>query len=122
MSADERKQAEDKAKQEELDKREQELNMREYRYEAKRQLEENGMSDEFVDMVISDSAEATNINIKSLKSAFDSVVEQKVNERLKGSASQVGTGSQAMTKSEILAIKDQNQRQRMIAENINLFK
>lgn len=122
MSANERKQAEEKAKHEELDKREKELNMREYRYEAKRQLEENGMSDEFVDMVISESAEATNQNIKSLKVAFDSAVEQKVNDRLKGNAPQVGTGNQAMSKQEILAIKDQTQRQKMIAENINLFK
>lgn len=122
MSANERKQAEDKAKQEALDKREKELNIREYRYEAKRQLEDNGMSDEFVDMVISESAESTNENIKALKVAFDSAVEQKVNERLKGNAPQVGTGSQAMTKSEILAIKDQTQRQKMIAENLNLFK
>lgn len=90
MSAAERKEAEDKAKLEALNKREQELNMREYRYEAKHQLEEVGLPDTMVDMVLSDNAETTKNNITALKELVDKHVEATVNERLKGSEPKAG--------------------------------
>lgn len=90
MSAAERKEAEDKAKQETLDKREKELNMREYRYEAKHQLEENGLPDSFVDMVLSEDAETIKNNIGAIKAEFDKSIEAAVNERLKGKTPQTG--------------------------------
>jgi len=122
MSAAERKEAEDKAKQETLDKREKELNMREYRYEAKHQLEENGLPDSFVDMVLSEDAETTKNNIGAIKAEFDKAVEASVTEKLKGKTPNVGGGAGSMTKSEILKVQDTVERQRLIAENINLFK
>lgn len=90
MNAAERKAAEDKAKLDALNKREQELNMREYRYEAKAQLEEQGLPEKFVDMVLSDDAETTKNNITSLKAEFDKSIEAAVNERLKGSTPSAG--------------------------------
>lgn len=99
MSAAERKEAEDKAKLETLNKREQELNMREYRYEAKHQLEEVGLPDTLVDLVLSDDAETTKNNINSLKELVDKHVEATVNERLKGSEPKVG--GQAAAKSTL---------------------
>lgn len=90
MSAAERKEAEDKAKQETLDKREKELNMREYRYEAKHQLEESGLPDSFVDMVLSEDAETTKNNIGAIKAEFDKAIEAAVNERLKGNNPKAG--------------------------------
>lgn len=90
MSAAERKEAEDKAKQETLDKREKELNMREYRYEAKHQLEENGLPDSFVDMVLSEDAETTKNNIGAIKTEFDKAIEAAVNEKLKGATPKTG--------------------------------
>ncbi|MGQ2287187.1 DUF4355 domain-containing protein [Leuconostoc suionicum] len=90
MSAEERKEAEDKAKAESLEKREKELNMREYRYEAKHQLEENGLPVSFVDMVLSDDPTITKNNITAVKSEFDKAIEVAVTERLKGKTPQVG--------------------------------
>lgn len=90
MSADERAKAEAQKRQGELEKREKELNMREYRYEAKHQLEENGLPESFVDMVLSDNAETTKNNIVAIKSAFDKAIEAGVNERLKGTTPKTG--------------------------------
>lgn len=90
MSAEERKEAEDKAKAESLEKREKELNMREYRYEAKHQLEENGLPDSFVDMVLSDDPATTKNNITAVRSEFDKAIEVAVTERLKGRTPQIG--------------------------------
>lgn len=122
MSAAERKEAEDNAKQETLDKREKELNMREYRYEAKHQLEENGLPDSFVDMVLSEDAETTKNNIGAIKAEFDKAIEAAVNEKLKGNNPKAGGRTGALTKGEILKVADTVERQRLIAENINLFK
>lgn len=122
MSAAERKEAEDKAKQETLDKREKELNMREYRYEAKHQLEENGLPDSFVDMVLSEDAETTKNNIGAIKAEFDKAIEAAVNEKLKGNNPKAGGHTGTLTKGEILKVADTVERQRLIAENINLFK
>lgn len=98
MSAEERKEAEDKAKAESLEKREKELNMREYRYEAKHQLEENGLPDSFVDMVLSDDPATTKNNITAVRSEFDKAIEVAVTERLKGKTPQVGGGASQLNK------------------------
>lgn len=98
MSAEERKEAEDKAKAESLEKREKELNMREYRYEAKHQLEENGLPDSFVDMVLSDDPATTKNNITAVKSEFDKAIEVAVTERLKGKTPQVGGDASQLNK------------------------
>lgn len=98
MSAEERKEAEDKAKSEALEKREKELNMREYRYEAKHQLEENGLPDSFVDMVLSDDPAITKNNITAVRSEFDKAIEVAVTERLKGKTPQVGGGTSQLNK------------------------
>lgn len=122
MSASDRKAAEDKAKQEALDNREKQLNMREYRYEAKHQLEENGLPDSFVDMVLSEDAETTKNNIGAIKAEFDKAIEAAVNEKLKGNNPKAGGRTGTLTKGEILKVADTVERQRLIAENINLFK
>lgn len=106
MSTAERKEAEDKAKAEALNKREQDLNMREYRYEAKHQLEEVGLPETLVDMVLSDNAETTKNNINSLKGLVDKHVEATVNERLKGNEPKAGGKAAAKsTFAEALGIK-----------------
>lgn len=98
MSAEERKEAEDKAKAESLEKREKGLNMREYRYEAKHQLEENGLPVSFVDMVLSDDPTTTKNNITAVRSEFDKAIEVAVTERLKGKTPQVGGGTSQLNK------------------------
>ena len=122
MSADERIKAESEKRQSDIEKREKELNMREYRYEAKHQLEESGLPDSFVDMVLSEDAETTKNNIGAIKAEFDKAIEAAVNEKLKGNNPKAGGRTGALTKGEILKVADTVERQRLIAENINLFK
>ena len=122
MSAEERAKAEATKRQDELEKREKEINLREYRYEAKHQLEENGLPDSFVDMVLSEDAETTKNNIGAIKAEFDKAIEAAVNEKLKGNNPKAGGRTGTLTKSEILKVADTVERQRLIAENINLFK
>lgn len=122
MSAEERAKAEADKRQGELEKREKAINLREYRYEAKHQLEENGLPDSFVDMVLSEDAETTKNNIGAIKAEFDKAIEAAVNEKLKGNNPKAGGRTGALTKGEILKVADTVERQRLIAENINLFK
>ncbi|KAA8442651.1 DUF4355 domain-containing protein [Weissella paramesenteroides] len=122
LSAAERKEAEDKAKQEAMDKREQELNQREMRYEAQHQLEENELPTDFVDMVMSNDAEKVSENIANLKTAFNKAVEVTVNEKLRGKTPQTGTTAGRLTKQEILQTADEKERQRLIGENMDLFR
>lgn len=91
MNAAERKEAEEQARISQLEQREKDLNLREYRYEAKAQLEENQLSTDFVDMVISENAETTKNNITALKTAFDKAVEAKVQDSLKGATPKATT-------------------------------
>ncbi|QLG77579.1 DUF4355 domain-containing protein [Leuconostoc gasicomitatum] len=122
MSAEERAKAEATKRQDELEKREKAINLREYRYEAKHQLEENGLPDSFVDMVLSEDAETTKNNIGAIKAEFDKAIEAAVNEKLKGNNPKAGGRTGTLTKGEILKVADTVERQRLIAENINLFK
>lgn len=104
MSAAERKAEEDKAKQEAMDKREKELNMREYRYEARHQLEDNGLSVDFVDMVMSDDAETTKNNIAALKTQFDKAVEASVTEKMKGNTPKAGVTAEGNSLKDALGL------------------
>lgn len=95
LSADERAEAERAKREQEIEEREKALNQREYKLEAVKQLDEAGLSTDFVDMVMSDNAEATKENIGALKSAFDKAVEATVNERIKATGDSPKTGAGA---------------------------
>lgn len=95
LSADERAQAERDKREQEINDREKALNQREYKLEATKQLDEAGLSVDFVDMVMSDDAETTKSNIAALKSVFDMSVEATVNERIKASGDTPSAGSSA---------------------------
>lgn len=80
------------------------------------------MPREFASRVVGETAEEILADVKELREEFDKAVEAKVNERLTSKTkTRVGTSSGQMTKTEIMAIKDTKERQRMIAENRDLF-
>ena len=90
--------------------------------EKGKQLTANGMSADFATRVTGETAEEILEDVKALREEWDRAVEAKVNERLASkSKTRVGTGTGQMTKAEIMAIKDSKERQRMIAENRDLF-
>lgn len=93
LSQEEREAAETQQRNDELAKREHDLNMREYRIEASAQLEEQGLSAGFVDMVLSDDVDVTKTNITELKSAFDKAVEETVTKKMQGKTPSSGSSA-----------------------------
>lgn len=79
------------------------------------------ISDELLQIVVTEEAETTNANVKNLSILLKAEIEKAVNEKLKGNTPKK-MGGTGLTKDEILAIPDNIERQRMIAENIELFK
>lgn len=79
------------------------------------------VSDELLANLIAEDAESTKASVESFVKLFDSAVESRVKEALKGETPRAG-GSSGMTKEQIMAVKNRAERQRLISENMNLFK
>ena len=79
------------------------------------------LDDDLLDLlVVSDNAEKTKENVKNFADLFEKAVESRVKDTLKGNAPKAKSSN--ITKEEIMKVKDRNQRQRLIKENIDLFK
>lgn len=77
--------------------------------------------DELISAIITDNAETTQQAIKGFAVAFKEAVKTEVANRLKGNEPKANTQSN-ITKAEILAVKDPIERQKLIRENITLFR
>lgn len=89
--------------------------------EKGKQLVSQGMPAEFAGRVVGETAEEILADVEKLRTEWDKAVEAKVNERLSQKPQKVGVSTGAMTKAEIMAIKDTNERQAMIAKHRELF-
>ena len=91
--------------------------------EATNMLHEHGISadDELLGMIVKDTAEDTQTAVNSFVKLLNTKVEEGVKQALSGNSPRVNTGTNAMTKKQILSIKDRAERQRAIKENIQLF-
>ncbi|EPH98179.1 hypothetical protein D920_01737 [Enterococcus faecalis 13-SD-W-01] len=90
--------------------------------EKGKQLTAEGLPSEFAHRIVGETAEDILADVKKLREEFDKAVEAKVNERLATKrTTRVGTGAGQMTKAEIMSVKDSAERQRLIAENRDLF-
>ena len=91
--------------------------------QARQMLKADGltMPDEIVSVLVTDTAEGTSEAVKAFSGMFQKAVENAVREKLAGSEPKKGTAS-AMSKEEILAIKDTHKRLKAIEENMELFK
>lgn len=106
----------------EFEKQKAEFQKQQLFIEKGNQLVAQGLPREFASRVVGETAEEILADVKELREEFDKAVEAKVNERLTSKMkTRVGTSSGQMTKTEIMAIKDTKERQRMIAENRDLF-
>ncbi|MBW3281004.1 DUF4355 domain-containing protein [Streptococcus pyogenes] len=94
---------------------------REMRIETHSLLVEKGLPLDFIDIVLTTTAEEVKANIDNLQTIFDKAVEKRVNDRLTQKPPRTGNGSVGMTKADIMAIEDDDERMRLIAENRNLF-
>ncbi|HEC2173971.1 TPA: DUF4355 domain-containing protein [Staphylococcus delphini] len=78
------------------------------------------VSDELLDIVVSDSAETTKYNVDNLTKILDEMVQKKVQETLRQNSPKSFSKS-GLSRDEILAIKDDSERQNAIAQNMHLF-
>ena len=122
LTKDERAKEEEAKRIQAIEERERALAIKEMRVATQTLLSEEGLPGEFIDFVIDKTAEATKEKIGTLRQIFDKAVEARVDERLTQKAPRKGTGPVSMTKAEIMAIENDEERQAMIAANIGLFK
>lgn len=93
--------------------------------EATRILKESKIdaTQDILDFVVGDDAEKTQANITKFVEIIESQVKAAEIARSKGRTPKAYNGSTgSLKKNEILAIKDYDERQKAIAENINLFR
>ena len=79
------------------------------------------VSDELLANLVSDDAESTQSSVKSFISLFKAEVEKGIKEAYKGETPKKG-GTSSLTAEQIMKITNRAERQRLINENIHLFK
>jgi hypothetical protein len=98
----------------------------ELRAKASDILNSNGIkpNDKMLDILVADNAETTHDNIKAFTDLLKTQAVDIVKVQMKGSTpvSTTANVTKTVTKAEIMAIKDVNERQKLIAENLHLFK
>ena len=91
---------------------------------ARKMLSEENIAvpDEIIMNLVSDDAEKTKSAVESFAKVFKDAVQAAVKESLKGNPPTASTGgTTTVTREQILAVKDRAERQRLIAENPQLF-
>lgn len=122
LTKDERAKEEEAKRLADLEAREKAIAVKELRIETQSLLSDEGLPIEFLDVVMADTAESVKDNIASIRKVFDEAVEKRVNERLTQDKPRRGATAGAMTKAEIMAVQNASERQKLIAENLELFR
>jgi len=122
LTKDERAKEEEAKRLADLEAREKAIAIKELRIETQSLLSDEGLPIEFLDVVMADTAETVKDNIASVRKVFDEAVEKRVNERLTQDKPRRGATAGAMTKAEIMAVQNASERQKLIAENLELFR
>ena len=79
------------------------------------------VSDELLANLVAEDADSTKASVESFITLFNAEVEKKVKEAYKGETPRKG-GTATLTKEQILAVTNRSERQRLINENMHLFK
>ena len=93
--------------------------------EARKMLseEEINIPDELLVHLVSTDAEDTKNTVQAFAKLFKSAVQEAIKTKYKGTPPKAGTGRKGnMTKEQIYAVKDPIERQKLIAENMELFE
>ena len=85
------------------------------------QDEEVNIPDELLSHLITDDADSTKEAVESFAKLFKGAVQDAIKETLKGKTPKAGKGGNPITKEQIFDVKDPFERQKLIAENIELF-
>lgn len=121
LTKDERAKEEEAKRIKAIEEREQAIAEREMKMATMALLVEEGLPQEFLGHVLAPTAEEVKAKISDLRNVFDKEVEKRVNERLVQSTPRRGAIN-GFTKEDIMAIENDDERQRAIAENIQLFR
>jgi len=91
---------------------------------AKQMIVDGGVTptDEMIDLVTSGDAETTKSNVSKALSFATSIREQVTKELSQGNTPRTNGGNNTMSKTDILKIQDQDERQKQIAAHLDLFK
>lgn len=121
LTKDERAREEEAKRIQAIEERERAIAEREMKMATMTLLAEEGLPQEFLSHVLAPTAEEVKAKISDLRNVFDKEVEKRVNERLVQSTPRRGTIN-GLTKEDIMAIENDDERQQAIAENIQLFR
>ena len=124
MNATEKAEYERDKLQKELDDLKRQASLSDMTKTARKMLSESGIniSDELLSVMVTTDADETKAAIDGFTKAFTEAVETAVKDRLKGEPPRKGSGTApAMTKEQIMAIKDPELRQAKMLENKELF-
>lgn len=123
MNAQEKAEYERDQLQKKLDELERANTLNQMGKTARTMLAEKGITipEELVNVLLTDEADTTKANVDSFAEVFNKAVEDAVNEKLRAKTPERMAGGSTLTKAEILAVKDMEQRRKLIAENIKLF-
>ncbi|MBR1910180.1 MAG: DUF4355 domain-containing protein [Lachnospiraceae bacterium] len=80
------------------------------------------VGDELVAPLCAEDAETTKAAVEGFVKAFNEAVQDAVKKALKGRSPKMGVTAPTMTKAEIMAVKNPQERQRLIRENWQLFQ
>ena len=125
MSAQERAEHERDELQAKLDKLMRQQAVSDMEKTARGLLKTDGVSvgDELVSMLIAEDAESTKARVEAFSKAFKTAVQDAVKDALRGKAPAGGSGSGSrMSKEDIMKISNRSERQRLISENLDLFR
>ena len=123
MNAQERAEHENKKLQEQVQELMRKEAIAEMSKSARAMLREKNISigDNLLGVLISEDADQTKKSVEEFISLFQEAVNKAVKDALKGEPPKAG-GASKLTKEQILAVKDRTERQRLIQENMHLFR
>mgnify|MGYP001356926840 CR=1 FL=1 len=122
MTEAQRKEAELKKKEEEFEEERKKFNRERIELEVIKELGEKNLSTKFSSFLMGENAETSLENIQAFEEEFNKAVQKEVEARLGGEPPKKGNTNGTMSKEDILKIADDIERQRVISENLDLFK
>lgn len=124
MNAQEKAEHERDTLQKELDELKRANSIAEMEKTARTMLRDDGVNvpDEVVSSLIAEDADSTKTKVEAFSKAFKEAVQTAVKDALKGKAPATGKGGSTLTKADILKIANRAERQKAIAEHIDLFQ
>lgn len=124
MNAQEKAEHERDTLQKELDELKRANSIAEMEKTARTMLHDDGVNvpDEVVSCLIAEDADSTKTKVEAFSKAFKEAVQAAVKDALKGKAPATGKGGSTLTKADILKIANRAERQKAIAEHIDLFQ